>query len=932
MKQIYLIITAFACCNLGLLAQNSPYVSKVLEYKPAPGQFINTTTWGSPAAAQSLTGGINGHVSLGAYGGYVIVGFDHSIENDPANPYGVDFTVFGNAFKGWSEPGIVSVMKDDNQNGVADDTWYELKGSDYELASTEAAYAIMYANPRDYADVPWRDIHNSIGVVKINAYHTQPYYPSSALFPAINQGYERYSGTLIAGKVDDSNPTYIQSYALDYGYADNHPKKSGDPVTQPDNPATIGIIEGAGGDAGHLLFNCNDFTGGSFLALWNGNTGNAHNFEKMAVYGGSSYAWFGMLKATGDITAEGKAYMLNMGSPLAEIRLSNGPSINRPINDLLLPVNAPQTIINLADYFTAKESTTVEYSVSTATNSILSSSIIEGTNLKIDYLRNESGSAEVTVTGTAAGDATNITFSIELREIDYSNGAFIVNEDWFGHYNGSVNYLTSDKKFVYRAYQQENAGKTLGVTTQYGTIYGDRFFLMSKQGPRLVVTDATSMKEQTHIEEFVVNEEGNKSDGRAFVGVTPEKGYISTSKGIYLYDIPTMTVGSQLEGTSGEVGNMLRAGKYVFAVKSSEVYIIDATTDQIIQTISGASYSDVVQAYDGDVYIGAGSKLMKFNPYTLIQEEIALPDGISLPSSFGFAWNAGSFCASATENSLFWAKPGGWSGSKTIYKYIIGDETSLNNSFITMEDGMELYGAGLRVHPATNQLYVTGKKSGWGNNSLTNTLYVFDGTSGIEVSRHELEPYYWFPALPVFPDAHGPVFKLNEVDFRSGDGVQSFTITDLVSDADNNDASILVSVSANTDNRLVDAEIIDNQLVLTPQNEASGTATITLQAISNGKVSEASLRANISQATTMNDLKQARDITIYPLPFQSNFTIKGDQINGGYYQLVTVTGQIVKSGLILSDEYAIPADQLASGTYILIIKTTSGTSTHKLIK
>jgi len=87
MKQIYLIIAAFVCCNLGLLAQTTPYVSKVLEYKPAPGQFINTTL-GSPASAQSLTGGINGHVCLGAYGGYVIVGFDHSIEYDPANPTG----------------------------------------------------------------------------------------------------------------------------------------------------------------------------------------------------------------------------------------------------------------------------------------------------------------------------------------------------------------------------------------------------------------------------------------------------------------------------------------------------------------------------------------------------------------------------------------------------------------------------------------------------------------------------------------------------------------------------------------------------------------------------------------------------------------------------------------------------------------------------
>ncbi len=250
MKRNYLFLAICLCFNVGLFAQTSPYVSKVLEYKPAPGQFINSDPWGNSASPETLIGGASGTLSLGAFGGYVIVGFDHSIENDPNNPYGVDFSIIGNAFDGWAEPGIVYVMKDENGNGLADDTWYQLKGSDYSKANTLPNYSLTYVNPGGYADVPWRDVLNKRGAVLVNAYHKQPYYPSSDAFPNVNPSRESYSGTLISGNVDDSNPSYIQSFALDYGYADNHPaEKDGDYVHLPDNPSTVGTLEGAGGDA-----------------------------------------------------------------------------------------------------------------------------------------------------------------------------------------------------------------------------------------------------------------------------------------------------------------------------------------------------------------------------------------------------------------------------------------------------------------------------------------------------------------------------------------------------------------------------------------------------------------------------------------------------------------------------------------------------------
>jgi len=88
-----------------------PFVSRIIEYKPAPGQFINQDNTGTPSAAESIVSGLNGLVSLGGFGGYIIVGFDQTIWNDPENPYGVDFTKVGHARGKSSNSGIEKVKR-----------------------------------------------------------------------------------------------------------------------------------------------------------------------------------------------------------------------------------------------------------------------------------------------------------------------------------------------------------------------------------------------------------------------------------------------------------------------------------------------------------------------------------------------------------------------------------------------------------------------------------------------------------------------------------------------------------------------------------------------------------------------------------------------------------------------------------------------------
>ena len=116
----------------------------LVAFLPAAGQFVNeganSSGWGGAFTkknANTLKGIVEGYVStgvsLGSFGGYVVMDFGEpakdatgkvtgGIFNDAANAYGVDFTLYGNAMGTWAEPGCVQVSQDGS-------TWYTLAGS-----------------------------------------------------------------------------------------------------------------------------------------------------------------------------------------------------------------------------------------------------------------------------------------------------------------------------------------------------------------------------------------------------------------------------------------------------------------------------------------------------------------------------------------------------------------------------------------------------------------------------------------------------------------------------------------------------------------------------------------------------------------------------------------------------------------------------------
>jgi hypothetical protein len=232
LKSVLVMIAAFQLCLTAckkeesneevyeprpITSSSSKFISKIYEYVPAPGQFINEGL-GNPEAAEALVGKARaGLVSLGGFGGYLTFGFDHSI----VNVEGADIGIYGNPLTGeameWSEPGIVMVMQDLNGNGLPDDgSWFELAGSEYAKAETIKNYKITYYNPKNATDdIRWTDNQGKEGYVLRNPFHKKQYYPSWIK----DQNQVSFTGTLLKNTLADGN--IITNKPFEWGYGDN---------------------------------------------------------------------------------------------------------------------------------------------------------------------------------------------------------------------------------------------------------------------------------------------------------------------------------------------------------------------------------------------------------------------------------------------------------------------------------------------------------------------------------------------------------------------------------------------------------------------------------------------------------------------------------------------------------------------------------------
>lgn len=211
----------------------SRYISRVFEFSPAPGQNVNqyplynagdTRQMMIQKAENSIKGTQKSLISLGGFGGYIVFGFDHTIENVAGEK---DFKIWGNAFyydhvnkAGSCEPGVIMVSADKNANGIPDDEWYEIAGSAHSDPKSIKNYEITYHKPSSSTPnnqyIRWTDNQGKQGYIEKTGFGSG-YYPAW-----IGDNSITFRGTRLPDNAKVvSSMWYL--YAFDWGYADNKP-------------------------------------------------------------------------------------------------------------------------------------------------------------------------------------------------------------------------------------------------------------------------------------------------------------------------------------------------------------------------------------------------------------------------------------------------------------------------------------------------------------------------------------------------------------------------------------------------------------------------------------------------------------------------------------------------------------------------------------
>lgn len=495
---------------------------------------------------------------------------------------------------------------------------------------------------------------------------------------------------------------------------------------------------------------------------------------------------------------------------------------------------------------------------------------------------------------------------------DYTRGFFLTNEDWYGYRNSTILHFDDDFKVEYETVKKNNPGKSLGCTNQFSMIWGDKMFCVSKQdqdpgektvvGARFTVLDKNTMKILKQFKTFP-----NGADGRGCVGVSPNKVYVGTSSGIVVYDIDKQEFTKTIENTGatnpkdlyhGQIGSMIRLYDYVYAVHQSRgLLIIDPTTDKLISEFKpkfeakkangkpkDLGFGSVVCSLDGRLWLsvcdpsgsGQAYKVLEcYDPKTKQHTVVKVPGEFYGPANSWYAWTPDGFCSSTQNNVLYWnGGKNSWFSNKMIFKYDI-DENKFSK-FIDLGDSSpwKMYGCSFRINPLTDESVMSQYKD-FGVKDYQVVQY---DTNGNESKKVTLDPQFWFPTIPVFPDQSDPSERVSffggeqfndDAVLQASLGVTKLSLKNIAYDFDNMECLMTKWVTSTT-NGLEGSYVQNDTLFVKASKEGRGR--IGLKICSNGQLLDETIEVSVKgSATGINsvfDSSSKEIVEIYSLDGQ----------------------------------------------------------------
>jgi hypothetical protein len=147
------------------------------------------------------------------------------------------------------------------------------------------------------------------------------------------------------------------------------------------------------------------------------------------------------------------------------------------------------------------------------------------------------------------------------------------------------------------------------------------------------------------------------------------------------------------------------------------------------------------------------------------------------------------------------------------------------------------------------------------------------------------------------------------------------------------DGNMNFTIVNNTDDKLIKAEIVADELRISFIGDMQGSATLTIEANANGKTIQTSFVIALNQITGIDDL-QKDEIKVYPNPCTEYFWINMDQYSEEVQvSIIDITGHILfQEQLQRANRKQISVQHLPTGMYFVRIQTSKNTVVKKIIK